>query len=88
MPTPPLLGAGNADVSVNAVQGNASPLELHLLNRHQGENYIQLNPESASAIGSVSLRNLKEQNPSSHQRKPVSRKVDSTMFPGFRRSPE
>ena len=36
----------------------------------------------------VSLRNLKDQNPSSHRRKPVSRKVHSALFPGFRRSPK
>ncbi len=36
----------------------------------------------------VSLRNLKEQNPSLHRREPVSRKVQSALFPGFRRSPE
>ena len=31
MPTPPVLGVGNADVSVDAVQGHAGPTELEFL---------------------------------------------------------
>ena len=63
--------------------------DLIILNSYQGENYIQLNLRVCFGNRQcVNLRNLKEPNPSSHQRKPVSRKVRSTLFPGFRRTPE
>ena len=65
-----------------------APEELGL-NYYQGENFIQLTPPVCFGYRRcVSLPNLKEQNPSSHRRKPVSKKVHSPLFPGFRRSPE
>ena len=50
MPTPPVLGVGNADVSVDAVQGHADYPELQLLGGGGHPRDTLLKPEAVTDV--------------------------------------